>query len=126
MYMKFSVIPFSLTSAAITLALTLSVAYPAENDQGDGQEEGIHHVLLVSVDGLHAVDLANYIKTHPNSALAQLSRHGITYPQASCSKPSDSFPGLLAMVTGGSPGTTGVYYDDSYDRLLLPPVIDGD
>ena len=127
MNMKFSANPFSFAStAAITLALTLGVTYPAENDRGGGQEEGIHHVLLVSVDGLHAVDLANYIKAHPNSALAQLSRHGITYPQASCSKPSDSFPGLLAMVTGGSPGTTGVYYDDSYDRLLLPPLIDGD
>ena len=127
MNMKFSANPFSFAStAAITLALTLSVAYPAENDREGGQEEGIQHVLLVSVDGLHAVDLANYIKAHPNSALAQLSRHGITYPQASCSKPSDSFPGLLAMVTGGSPGTTGVYYDDSYDRLLLTPLIDGD
>jgi hypothetical protein len=32
--------------------------------------------------------------------------------------PSDSFPGLLAMVTGGTPRSTGVYYDDGYDRLL--------
>jgi len=30
------------------------------------------------------------------------------------------------MLTGGSPGVTGVYYDDSYDRALLPPLIDGD
>ena len=29
--------------------------------------------------------------------------------------------GLVAQVTGGDPGTTGVYYDDSYNRRLLPP-----
>ena len=34
---------------------------------------------------------------------------------------SDSYPGLLALVTGGSPRSTGVYYDDSYDRKLSPP-----
>src|SRR5262249_12793513 len=30
-------------------------------------------------------------------------------------------PGLLALVTGGTPRSTGVYYDDSYDRTLFPP-----
>jgi hypothetical protein len=30
--------------------------------------------------------------------------------------PSDSFPGTLALATGGTPKSTGVYYDDSYDR----------
>ncbi len=35
--------------------------------------------------------------------------------------PSDSFPGLLALVTGGTPKSTGVYYDDSYDRKLAAP-----
>src|SRR5262249_1535383 len=44
--------------------------------------------------------------------------HSLNYPQASSSKPSDSFPGILAMATGGSPRTTGVYYDVSYDRKL--------
>jgi hypothetical protein len=116
------------SAAAITLAFCLTVNCLAQQDDSGnrGQREGIRHVLLVSIDGLHPVDLADYVKTHPNSALARLSHHGITYPQASCSKPSDSFPGLLAMLTGGSAGTTGVYYDDSYDRLLLPPLIDGD
>jgi hypothetical protein len=88
--------------------------------------EGIEHVLLLSVDGLHAVDLANYTQSHPQSALARLSANGITYTRASTSKPSDSFPGLLSMLTGGSPGLTGVYYDDSYDRRLLPPLVDAD
>src|SRR5262249_21670885 len=32
-----------------------------------------------------------------------------------------SFPGTLAYLTGAHPATTGVYYDDSYDRTLFPP-----
>src|SRR5262249_49644059 len=79
------------------------------------------HVLLISVDGLHAVDLARYTSGHPQSALAELGRHGVTYTNASTPWPSDSFPGLLALVTGGSPVSTGVLYDDSYDRALSPP-----
>jgi hypothetical protein len=101
----------------------------AREGAGGGQNHRQHrsrHVLLLSVDGLHASDLADYVRTHPASALAQLSGQGVTYSQASTSKPSDSFPGLIAMVTGGSPAATGVYYDDSYDRLLLPPNLDAD
>ena len=78
-------------------------------------------ILGISVDGLHAIDLATYISTHPDSALAHLAGTGITYPNASTSEPSDSFPGLLAEVTGGTPRSTGVYYDDSYDRSLAAP-----
>jgi hypothetical protein len=77
--------------------------------------------LLISVDGLHEVDLANYIRTHPNSAMAQLSQSGVTYSNASTSQPSDSFPGLLTEVTGGTPKSTGVYYDSSYDHTLSDP-----
>ncbi|HEX3450582.1 MAG TPA: alkaline phosphatase family protein, partial [Isosphaeraceae bacterium] len=36
-------------------------------------------------------------------------------------KPSDSFPGLLAFATGGSPISHGVFYDDTYDATLYPP-----
>ncbi|WP_231973190.1 alkaline phosphatase family protein [Variovorax sp. HW608] len=79
------------------------------------------HVLLISVDGMHQADLSNYIKAHPNSTFAKLARHGVEYTHASSSKPSDSFPGLLAFATGGSPITHGVFYDDSYDATLYPP-----
>ena len=34
--------------------------------------------------------------------------------------PSDSFPGMIAQATGGNPGTTGIYYDDTYNRAVLP------
>jgi len=40
---------------------------------------------------------------------------------ASTSKTSDSFPGLMAIVTGATPRTMGVYYDVSYDRSLDAP-----
>ncbi len=117
--------PTSLT----LIAVALLALFPANHrlDAGDIVPQGsINHVLLVSVDGMHALDLAIYIDSHPHSALARLRKTGIFYSQGFCSQPSDSFPGLLAMVTGGTPVSTGVYYDDSYDRALLPPLIDAD
>ena len=67
------------------------------------QAEEIRHVLLVSVDGLHALDVERFVEGHPKSALAELSGHGLTYTNARTPANSDSFPGLLALVTGGSP-----------------------
>jgi predicted AlkP superfamily pyrophosphatase or phosphodiesterase len=81
----------------------------------------IKHVLLLSIDGLHAVDLENCIATGLCPNLKKLSGHGITYTNASTTKPSDSFPGLLAQLTGGTSKSTGVFYDDSYDRTLFAP-----
>jgi hypothetical protein len=84
-------------------------------------DSNIKHVLLISVDGLHALDVANYVQNHPGSALAELSRHGITYSNARTPADSDSFPGLIALVTGGSPVTSGLFYDVSYDRTIFDP-----
>lgn len=80
-----------------------------------------NHVVLVSVDGMHQADLVGYVAAHPDSALAKLSARGVSFSDAQTPVPSDSFPGLLAQVTGGTPKTTGVYYDDSYAHDLLPP-----
>ncbi len=88
---------------------------------GDASGKKARHVLLISVDGLHALDVSRYVDSHPNSALAELSRHGITYSNARTPENSDSFPGLLALVTGGSPVTTGLFYDVSYDRTIFDP-----
>jgi predicted AlkP superfamily pyrophosphatase or phosphodiesterase len=87
-------------------------------DDGQAEHATIAHVLLLSVDGLHAFDVERFIATHPQSTLARLSEHGRTYANATATKPSDSFPGFLAMITGGTPRSTGVYYDDGYDRTL--------
>ena len=102
--------------ACTTAAVMVSDARATGPD--DDQDEGIARVLLISIDGLHARDLARYVEGNPGSALAQLSATGRTYTRASATRPSDSFPGLLAMVTGGTPRSTGVYYDDGYDRSL--------
>ena len=87
---------------------------------------GVDRVLLISIDGMHAIDLQNCINgiegTPPFCPnLAALAQNGITYPNASTSRPSDSFPGLLSIVTGGSPFSADIFYDDSYDRSLAPP-----
>jgi len=89
----------------------------------------IKHVLLLSVDGMHAVDFYNCAHGVagvnggnpycPN--LAALAQTGINYVNTTSSRPSDSFPGLTALITGGSPKSTGVYYDVAYDRSLDPP-----
>ena len=95
---------------------------PATNLVADrARSSRVDHVLLISVDGLHEVDLARYVATHPKSTLAALTRRGSTFTNASTPKPSDSYPGTLALVTGGSPRSTGVFYDVSYDRALSPP-----
>ncbi|HKD13075.1 MAG TPA: alkaline phosphatase family protein [Candidatus Angelobacter sp.] len=105
--------------AALLLTSSLTV-FAAGMDDRD-EHPRAKHVLLISVDGLHALDLSNYIAAHPNSTLAALSKHGKTYTNATSSLPSDSFPGLAALVTGGSPVTTGFWYDVSFNRKLSPP-----
>lgn len=80
----------------------------------------IKHVLLLSVDGLHQSDLAWYVAHHPHSALAGLVDSGAQYTNAQTTFPSDSFPGMVAQVTGGTPAATGIYYDDTYNHALLP------
>src|SRR5215467_9344379 len=98
-----------------------ALATSARSDDGRDEARAYGHVLLISVDGMHAVDLANYINAHPQSHLAGLAAHGVIYQNALSSAPSDSFPGLLALVTGGTPKSTGVFYDNSYDRTLFAP-----
>jgi len=106
----------------VALLLASPIAsFAANND--DDRDSRIKHVLLISVDGLHALDLSNYVASHPHSALAQLSAHGKTYTNASASQPSDSFPGLVSLVTGGSPATTGFWYDVSFNRKLSLPAV---
>jgi arylsulfatase A-like enzyme len=104
---------------------TLAQAETAlQGGEGDRDEQGcgaeIKRVLLISVDGLHETDVAKFIATHPESTFAELSERAIEYTDAHTTTPSDSFPGMLALVTGGTPKSTGVYYDDSYDRTLYP------
>lgn len=121
--MKKAVAVLSLAAACSTLS---AIAQDHDNDFG---QRHIKRVLLISVDGMHAVDFANCvngISTINNGqsycpALAALGKTGVNYVAASTSKPSDSFPGLTAIVTGGSPALTGVYYDVAYSRNYDAP-----
>jgi hypothetical protein len=105
---------FRKTALGLLVGLLISASAFAENGE-------IKHVLLISVDGLHALDVERYIASHPKSAFAELASHGTTYTNAHTPANSDSFPGLLALVTGGSPVTHGVFYDVSYDRTYFDP-----
>jgi hypothetical protein len=106
---------------ALSLALLSSTLAFAGGSDKDAPTTNITNVLLISVDGLHALDVANYVANNPKSALAELSRHGTTYSNANTPANSDSFPGLMALVTGGTPVTTGLFYDVSYDRTIFDP-----
>ena len=119
------------TLALLSLAAVCSmgIAVAQDDDFHHDHDGHIKHVLLISVDGMHAVDFANCahgIGTVNNGApfcpaLAALAKTGINYTAATTSKPSDSFPGLTAIVTGGSPTLTGVYYDVAYSRNYDAP-----
>jgi hypothetical protein len=102
------------------LALGISAQVPASDDGGNG----IRHVLLISIDGMHALDYENCVNDNTCPVMASLGKHGVTYTRTSTSKPSDSFPGLMAIVTGGSPKSVGAFYDVAYDRILAPPTIE--
>jgi hypothetical protein len=120
-------------AASVGTALLAGV-FVAGSVQGQDHEsfagkKNIRQVLLISVDGMHAVDFLNCSKGLagvnggqsycPN--LAELGETGVNYLDTSTSKPSDSFPGLTAIVSGGSPRTEGIFYDVAYDRSLNPP-----
>lgn len=106
--------------AALIAGTAAGPALAAGQPAHDGRPP-VSHVLLISVDGLHQQDLDWYVRTHPGSALARLERHGLEYSRARTPFPSDSFPGLVGQVTGGDPGVTGVYYDDTFSHGVFPP-----
>jgi hypothetical protein len=110
-----------LTAALILFTVSNVCAGPKD---GRGWEDGhgrIRHVLLISIDGMHAVDFANCVASKTCPHLAELGETGVNYTRTSTSRPSDSFPGLMALVTGGTPRTVGAFYDVAYDRVLAPP-----
>ncbi len=112
-----------LCAGALVLAMTPALRLSAQS------ASNIKRVLLISIDGMHALDYINCASGVsgvnggqpycPN--LAALKATGVNYLDASTSKPSDSFPGLMAIVSGGSPRSVGAFYDVAYDRSLDPP-----
>jgi hypothetical protein len=114
--------------SAVLLAALLSVPTLSAHWH-DSDHQNFRHVLLLSIDGMHSVDFlncANGLPTVNNGDpycpnLASLAQIGVSFTDATASKPSDSFPGLTAIVSGSSPRTAGAFYDVAYDRSLDPP-----
>jgi len=102
---------------------TLAGCNDNNNSNSSSGTAAAQRVLLISIDGFHQADLANCMAATPSTCptLAALAGSGVVYSAARTTTPSDSFPGMLALVTGGTPKSTGVYYDDSYDRTLYAP-----
>lgn len=109
-----------LIQSALALSLASAMALPAVTLADEG--EHIRHVLLISVDGLHQVDVAQCVQGGYCPNIAALASHGVSYTAALASGPSDSFPGVLALTTGASTRSAGVFYDVSYDRTLQAPL----
>jgi predicted AlkP superfamily pyrophosphatase or phosphodiesterase len=111
------------TFAGVTTlaAAVLSVAGCAVARPRSTNPAAVRHALLISVDGMHGIDLALHLKDHPDSTLASLARRGVVYSNARQPLLGDSSPGLLSIATGGSPYSTGIVYSPTYDRTLSPP-----
>ena len=109
-----------INAAVIALSLAVLIA-PRAYAQNLNQRNGIRRVLLISVDGMHDLDYENCVSGGFCPTLVALAKTGVNYTRTSTSQPSDSFPGLMALVTGGTPKTVGAFYDVAYDRVLAPP-----
>src|SRR5215472_7288693 len=119
---------FSTLFTVVAAILSVGAALGADAGQLN-QKNHIRRVLLVSIDGMHAVDFLNCSQgmsgVHggqpycPN--LATLAKTAVDYLDTTTSRPSDSFPGLTTIVTGGTPRVHGAFYDVAYDRVLAPP-----
>src|SRR5215831_1727206 len=108
-------------AAVAALAGAAVVATEAVSAASAAPPVRIQHVLLISVDGLHQSDLEWYIANHPSSQLAKLVHEGAEFSKAQTSDPSNSDPGGTALMTGGDPRSTGVYYDVAYNHSVFPP-----
>ena len=118
-------------AGVFAVAVGLALVAPALHGQVRSKRKATgqyQHVLLISIDGMHSVDLANCVKGVSTSGnqpycpnLGSLLSTGVSYAQAFTPRPSDSFPGLTALITGGTTRSAGMFYDVNYDRALSPP-----
>jgi len=104
----------------VSATVTISDQAIAANLNGSYQ-----HVLILSIDGLHAADIADPLLASSLPNILNFEKSGVVYTNAFTTSPSDSFPGTLSYLTGANPQTTGVYYDDSYSRTLTKPIAEG-
>ena len=111
-----------MNSKFLLMPLVLATALAACNSSTSSSSHPTpKHVLLISVDGLHEQDLAYCLAKNSCPNLAALAHTGVQFSNAATPGLSDSFPGLAALLTGGSPKSAGLFYDVSYDRTLYAP-----
>jgi len=105
----------------LVLATVLYGATVILANDDDNEHQDYKYVAIFSIDGFHSSDVGKYVSLRPKSTIAQLLEKGYEYTNAFTSAPSDSFPGSLNPFTGASPKTTGIWYDDVWDRSYYPP-----
>jgi predicted AlkP superfamily pyrophosphatase or phosphodiesterase len=106
----------------IFASTAFAVVLRRDNPEWENQECGgkIKRVAVFSFDGMHSSDLDKYLARGPSN-FTTLINTGYKYTNAYTTDPSDSFPGTMAAFTGAFPRTTGVWYDDTYDRTYFAP-----
>ncbi|KAK5111160.1 hypothetical protein LTR62_005360 [Meristemomyces frigidus] len=87
----------------------------------DCNNEPFKHVIAISIDGMHSSDVGKWVAYSPEGNISQLLQHGYEYTDAYTTAPSDSFPGTMAQFTGATPKTTGIWYDDTWDKTYYAP-----
>lgn len=132
MYKSLQKLAVFFTTLTLSLSASAGLSASPRNPGGwDDKANHIKHVLLISIDGMHSLDFANCASgiSGVNGGqpycphLASLAQTGINYLYALTPRPSDSFPGLTALITGGTPRSAGLFYDVNYDRALSPPAM---
>ncbi|KAK4139131.1 type I phosphodiesterase [Dichotomopilus funicola] len=100
-----------LQSCAVSWVLLAGLA------RADADDAKYKHVAFFSIDGLHASDVPKWVSAEPHGAIASLLKTGYWYAGALTSAPSDSFPGIVNLVSGAKPAQSGIWYDDGYGKL---------
>jgi Type I phosphodiesterase / nucleotide pyrophosphatase len=109
---------------ATACGVAVLVGLAAGSTGAQAAAKAADRVLLISIAGLHEFDLEHFITAHPDSVLAGLKKRAVAYTGVMAPRPSDSFPGVIALMSGALPRQSGIFYDDTWDRALSPAASD--
>src|SRR5438477_9256537 len=79
---RLATLSLSLAAASGTPPTEGTAVRSAALDDDGPRGARVGHVLLLSIDGFHQVDLQNFIAAQPASALARLAAGGVVYTNA--------------------------------------------